>query len=260
MLNAVVTNDILECKSACCRMKQGLNGLMKSEIFDWMSGGKGKGMRIKTVFILLILCLLLAASTISCAAQNNEAPPPGATAPQEAVSHEIIKDTISPYPLHGGEYRLADLVLMGTHSRIFSFNASEDYQTVAIWCDVYRNGELVFTSLPLRHDISDVQETEGLIAVILERNTMRLNISRPGKGSYHVFDLGDSPVMEGSFWQDTTALPEAVDITDNKEIMLFAHASDVNNSFLPTPEHFLDNPDRINDYDYLLIVTCRFSE
>jgi len=217
-------------------------------------------MNRKSLIALLISIVLLSAFSMSCAAQKD-----GPAQPESALP-EVKQNVLFPYAFQGDEYKLASLLSLGTETHIFEFKVSEDYKTIRMWCDAYQNGEAIFQSPTLKRKISDSQGTEGMIAVIWDGKSMKLNMrtvsSGSSKGSSNTFELANDQTAgeDGSFWQKSSGLVKAVTIEKNKEIKLFVYASDTDVSTLPPPQYFIDNPDQISQYDYCCIVTCVFSQ
>ena len=170
------------------------------------------------------------------------------------------RDTISPYELRDGEYRLGKLLLEGTDTHIFTFTTAEDYKTVRLWCDEYRNGELVSTSIKPKIGI-DAPDREGLIAVIFEGASIKLNMTTSSSSSSSEFELesGQIPGEDGGFWHDSLDMIGTADIEDNKEIKLFVYASNADSSRIYPPDKYVENPEIISQYDYFCIVSCQFS-
>jgi hypothetical protein len=178
----------------------------------------------------------------------------------EAIETLEGRSAISNYELHADEHRLAELILSGSKAGFFTFNTSEEYQSVSVRCDEYKNGELVNSYLPLIHDISDSSNSEGMIAVIIDDASMKMSISHSSRSSSMAFELENYQRREGEFWADTNGITTTIDLDNNEEVILFVYASDTVNLRLYSPEHFMEYPDTINLYDYSLIVTCKFSK
>ena len=172
------------------------------------------------------------------------------------------QNTISPYTLQGSEYKLGRLLFMGADAHIFSFTTAEDYKTVSLRCDEFRNGEPVSSSVPLKCDLEDTFSREGMIAVLFNRTSMQLSLTKTISASSAWFELDSEQVTDGngSYWADSQGMPGTADIEDNKEIKLFVYASDAGNSRLYPPDRFTENPDLISQYDYICIVTSVFSK
>ena len=121
---------------------------------------------LQTLVLALPLALLL-----SCG-------PPTPPSPSPPPSPDTRRNVLSVFAPQGDALSLLHLLQEG-NTHIYSFDVNASFKTVSVWCDLYRDGALVWTSLVNRLELKGTQHSSGLIAIIYDAQSVRTSLTSP---------------------------------------------------------------------------------
>ena len=166
---------------------------------------------------------------------------------------------IAPMSLSAAQQEIVDLI---THAgqEILFFEYSGAFNSMEVWVEVYRYGDLVDTFAKL-HILSDAQEpiADGQIAITIHnfnRREYRWTITSGGGTVSGPYWAASSDYMARAFGPIT----EAVSITDGEEILLYISRFTTGSSLNTQGcmQNYIKNPAILAEYTYVHLIKARF--
>ncbi len=194
------------------------------------------------------------------AAGESGSPAAASTAPPETGLLEL--NTVGPYRPSAEETMMINLLYSENSVELFSFRVSDEYKSVQVWYEEYRNGVLQRRGARASFDIQALDEASGKIAVIFEPALIKISVqaSMSGGAVTEYPDASQDPIGAGEYTTKKSGMKKAVEIEDQKEIPLLAIAHNGEDKILHPPERLFDSPENINRHDVLYIFYCSFSK
>lgn len=186
-----------------------------------------------------------------------------AAAPTASPETGLVElNTVGPYRPNAEETMMIRLLFSESSVELFDFRVSDEYTSVKVWYEEYRNGVLQRTGARASHDIQAYDEASGKIAVIFEPSFIRISLltSAGGSAVTEYPDASQDPIGTGEYTTERSGMKKAVEIEDQKAIPLLAIAQNGEDKILHPPERLFDSPENINRHDVLYIFYCSFSK
>lgn len=209
------------------------------------------------IVVLIILLIILAGCTKS---NKNTQYIPAETGNTDTINNV---DVLNPYQLSEDEKEIVDLIVSGGSSvNIYNYSLNNRYSKISLWFDEYQKGNLVYSSMPLTCNVQDYKD--GKVSIIIgDGDTIQLSIKN-GNSTTKCFDqLHNNGIDQGnlSFWENTSGISNEQIISPGSEKLVLIYASNSNNiGNLREPDYFLQNPDKVENYDYMYFFKCSFNE
>lgn len=163
---------------------------------------------------------------------------------------------IVPYQVTDTEEELLRLVCSGDSINIYNFAVNNDINSVTVWCEEYENGQLAYTHLEQTSEISG----RGRIAIRIDNTELHIAVAGDSNRSSTVAYTTNYNI----YCKPSNSLRRQTEIKPDDEIALSVYAiiaaEDDKNEYLQIPNFYIENPDRLSDFDRVYIFKCKFSE
>lgn len=177
-------------------------------------------------------------------------------------------NSIRPKKFNNDEQKIVNMInMLGFEINSFEFKTDKTFTKYEVWGELYKKGELIET-IKGPSAFSDEKDFKGFDYEITVCRQMKDALI-----SYDFIQNTDDSIF--SFSSDkfklenielltygTSIIKGSVFIEDEKEIVLSLSCFETNGmtTVFFDLQSFIDNPEQINDYDYIFILKCKFSK
>ena len=161
---------------------------------------------------------------------------------------------IVPYQVTDAEEELLRLVCSGDSINMYDFTVNDDVNSVTVWCEEYENGQLAYTHLEQESEISG----RGRIAIRIDNTELHIAVAGDSnRGSTVAYTTNYN-----IYCKPSNSLRHQTEIKPDDEIALLVYAiidvEDDKNEYLQIPSFYIENPDRLSDFDRVYMFKCKF--
>ncbi|TCT15583.1 hypothetical protein EDC18_103291 [Natranaerovirga pectinivora] len=147
--------------------------------------------------------------------------------------------------------------LIGEQIYIFEYQLKEEYARLDTWWELYKKGEYIGKQLDMS---SIINGKKGYIAEV--RNNKSWQISHKTGDSVARMIADNLDVIDGheTSGKATSTLNDSVTISKDQEIVLMVlMMSEDGRMSVYDPHYYVENPEVIEEYDYIYLLKCAFS-